>query len=239
MIMRSTYLPAIMLLVIIVLLIPATPCAQPDPASNASDSLVDLKIIVELDSIPENLLPFSQDSTILISVYKGQDTTNNPDTQCVCTLNYHESQTTRMISIEGIPLDSYTVKLLYDKYGVRQTVTKKVSDEKEFRFNLTPSFFKAEIYANPKEYRAHCDYRRIKNDNHYIGDSNRDKGIVEISLLGKIPFWLVLETHDPDIDSTVVWDYGKRINANRKRRIELSARTARPFNEIIIDRTDE
>ncbi|MEE9444010.1 MAG: hypothetical protein V3V99_15205 [candidate division Zixibacteria bacterium] len=243
MIKRSTYPGAIILLMLPIMLTPVTPCAQPDLESDDTDSLVDLKIIVEIDSIPENLLALSMDSTILISLFRGQYTNNRPYAQKVCTLEYNESQTARMVSFDSIPLASYTIEFYFAKYDHVYSQTKDLLDSTEFRFNLTPHFYTVMFYANPQKYKAHCTYRKIKkikNDSYYFGDSNPANGIIEISLLERKICRVILEMCEPEIDFTEVLDFScNSFRGRYTKGIPLADRSARPFIEVIISPTDK
>jgi hypothetical protein len=242
MIKRYIYLYIIVLSMLPIILTPVTPCAQTDQESNDTDSPIDLKIIVEIDSIPENLLALSMDSTILISLFLGQYTNNRPYAQKVCTVGYNESQTTRMISFDSIPPTSYTIAFYYTKYDFRYKQTRDLSDGSEFRFNLTPPFYTAMFYANPQKYRVHCTYRKIKkirNDRYYFGDSNPADGIIEISLLERKICRVILEMREPEIDFTQVLDFSNNSFRGRYTKgIPLADRSARPFIEVIISPTD-
>ncbi len=178
------YISILSLMITLYVLLGADLYAGDTSTSQNKNPLVNLKINLKLEPVPENTLLSSQDSTITIKLFRNRKITSKPKGRVV--LEYSEKQSYVIAHFDSLPVGEYLISFFVDRLDLRITRTINLASDTIIDQELIAGLYQIKIQAQPTKFEGYFSYdefNRKRASAQYSLESDADDGSIDLHLL--------------------------------------------------------
>ncbi|MCP4582243.1 MAG: hypothetical protein GY839_11560 [candidate division Zixibacteria bacterium] len=209
--------------------------AQNPDSDIQEDEPVDLEVELCIDSIPQNAIYYTADSSVIVRLYKG--TEQNPDVMVKQeSFKYSASMPSRKFLFPDIAPGTYAIRYSFKAIGLRHEFKIiDISTDTTISLLIKPSaVYAVKLSANPEEFYLRFKYLSSGNTIYFIRQSDEMTGELWFCVLGDSRWKFDLcSTEEFDKHRTKIKKkFGKLTFSGERNPFLIRYESAKPFETI-------